>query len=83
MTGSDGASCNGVRDTVRYNAGQTDMGEQGVNIETVRIDASELTRPVEGETITIDGESAMVLSVRSDPAGALLAIEYQVTREVA
>lgn len=78
-----GESCNGIRDTMRHGSGQDDFGERGATGSTVRVDASLFTRPIEGNTITVDSQKVIVLSVHDDSSDALTVIEYQVTEEVA
>lgn len=77
-----GATANGIVDTLSGQGSLEPAGGKGIDVGTVRVDASEITRPALGSTITVGGEKAVVLNVRPDPAGALLAVEYQATTEV-
>ena len=78
-----GATANGIVDTMRGQGSFDPSGEIGPDVRTVRVDASEITKPALGSTIMVAGHKAVVLNVRTDPAGALLAIEYQETTEAA
>lgn len=75
-------TANGIRDTVRTDAGLTNMGEEGITGGTVRLDASEMDEPERGATITVAGENVFVLHTRKDSSEALLAIEFSRQRPV-
>jgi len=78
----EGQRCEGTRSTETAQESLGDMGQNGVTIGMVRVDASEMTQPTRGEGINVAGEDAMVLDVRKDAVGAFLLIEYQVGQEV-
>ena len=75
-------SCSGLRGTA-YDATSPDpFGEQGIDSATVRVDASELTAPDKGATITVDGDEVLVTNIQSDPVNGLMVISYDLTRPV-
>ena len=80
VSGSETA--NGVRTPSAAGAAPDDYGDQGLTTQEVRVDASEMTQPDRGATITVGGETAIVNDVRADQLGALMLISYQFTRPV-
>jgi hypothetical protein len=78
---SNGQTAQGVKDTLRGSGSLDAAGEMGTVGGTVRVDASEITEPELGSSILVGGHKAIVVNVRTDSAGALLAIEYQETTE--
>lgn len=59
------------------------MGEDGTDTRTIWVSAGDITAtPARGATITVGGVPVIVLSTRTDPAGAVLTIDYQLTRPV-
>ena len=78
-----GGTANGILDTMRGQGSFDTSGETGPDVRTVRVDASEITKPALGSTIMVNGHKAVVLNTHTDSSGALLAIEYQETTEAA
>uniref|UniRef100_A0A6M3LTB5 Tail protein n=1 Tax=viral metagenome TaxID=1070528 RepID=A0A6M3LTB5_9ZZZZ len=78
----DGATANGIHSNDVSFSGLGESGDRGKQSGVVRLDASKLARPPDGATIIVDGETATVTQTRLDPTGALLAIEYQVTKPI-
>lgn len=78
----EGESCQGVRRSNSAGTSFTQFGEQGMTTGAVYVDASAITQPGRGKTITVDGETAFVTEVMTDPAGALLRISYTDQRPV-
>ena len=77
----NGKTANGIKDSVRGVGSLDAMGERGVEAGTVSLNASEIDEPELGSSILVGGAKAIVQNVKTDPAGALLAVEYQLTRE--
>ncbi len=80
VSGSE--SGDGIRDTQTALADGAEWGEQGLTTSVVRVSAGDFTEPGKGSTITVAGVDAFVTSARTDPAGALITIEYQNHRPV-
>lgn len=57
-------------------------GERGETNSLVRVDASKITTPGRGDTITVDGAKVFVIRTHPDPIGALLTIEHSTQHPV-
>lgn len=79
---SDGQTATGIRDTTNINSELDEMGEQGRTSGIVRLSAADLTEPLRGQSIIVDGKNAIVKSTRIDSAGAILAIAFQETEPI-
>lgn len=79
---SNGQTANGWSNTARQETGLELGGVRGNTTGTVWIDASLMTTPTRNATISIAGDSCMVIDANLDPAGALLRIDYIVTNPV-
>jgi hypothetical protein len=77
-----GQTASGFAGTVSADSRLSLMGDEGPETQMVRVDASALTRPEQGATILVDGESCTVTRCRTDPVGALLIIEYVIGKPV-
>ncbi len=76
----NGASASAIIDTSRAMGGLDSMGEHGKETGIARLKATALARPDDGATMIVDGDTVQVLATRLDPTGALLSIEYIVTK---
>ena len=79
---SDDETCEGIRGVDVGVGNPTLLGEDGLESNTVRVDASEFAEQDFGATITVDGETVFVSGQRLDPAGALRQIAFQKTRPI-
>ena len=79
---SSGETATGFRGVSDSDSALTDYGQQGFTSNTVRVDASDLTTPAKGSTITVDGSDVFVTNTRLDPLGATLLITYDTQRPV-
>jgi len=79
---SNGEETTGLRGTQQSASGMSDEGDRGKDTCIVRVDASTLSTPADGATIIVDGENVTVSQTRLDPVGALLWIDYMVTKPV-
>ena len=78
VTVTSGAeSAEAVRQTVAANTAGDGYGERGLTTGTLHLSLGDMTEPARGATIAIDGNDAFVTQARSDPASAILAIDYQ------
>lgn len=73
-------TCSGIRSTAEADASLTMNGEEGQSAGLVRVDASALTEPAKGASITVGGAAVFVQETRLDAAGALLAIRFSKQR---
>lgn len=77
-----GVTCNGVRSSTTKDSQASEYGENGITTGSVYVDASEVSEPERGATIQVGGVDCFVLSVKTDPAGALLSITYSQQRPI-
>ena len=73
---SGSTTVNGFKGTVNTDAALTDYGEEGETMGVVRVDASLLSEPARGATISVDGSEVTVTTTRVDALGAMMLIEY-------
>ena len=74
VSGSE--SANGFKGVGMTGSDLTGYGEQGAEENVVRVDASAISEPARGATITIGGDKVFVMRSRLDPVGATRFIEY-------
>lgn len=79
---SDGVTALFVRGSDTSTAGIDNGMERGTESGIVRGKLSELSRPVNGATITVDGKDVIVMQSRLDPIKAILTIEYLSTKPI-
>jgi len=77
-----GQTANGFRGSVTADATAGAYGESGADTGSVYVDASELSVPAKGSTVTVGGEDVFVMATKLDPAGALFRLDYQKQRPV-
>jgi hypothetical protein len=77
---SDGKTATGLSGPAISEGDLTTLGERGTGTDLVRVLASELDIPKDGQTILIDDQPVMVTATRADRFGATVLIEYTVTR---
>ncbi len=80
VAGSKTAS--GIASNRATDADLGDSGEVGLTAGTVHCNADTIGVLTQGQTITIDGAAATVMRAVTDPAGALVRIEYRLQRPV-
>lgn len=79
---SKGQTANGLRSATQSSSGLSELGDRGSKIGIVRVDASDMIQPADGATIKVDGDVCTVVQSHLDEVGALLWIDYMVTKPV-
>ena len=77
-----GQSASGFRGTQQSSSALGEEGEDSTDSCSIRVSAAALSVPEDGDTVLIDDAKATVVQTRLDPVGALLWIDYQLTKPV-
>lgn len=80
ISGSETAK--GLLGTGQANTAAGEFGDFGFDAGLVRVSIGDMSEPVRGSTITVDGDDVMVTSVNTDPISAVMAISFDKTRPV-
>lgn len=78
----NGVSVQGFNGSVMSTSMLTNYGDQGSTVQPFWCDASKLDKPNDGETMIIGGQRVTVAKAYIDAIGALLKIEYVISRPV-
>jgi hypothetical protein len=67
---------NGIRGPRDVGSDLQDIGEMGMTKGSVRVSMNDFAEPARGASITVDGNTAFVISATPDELDALMLIEY-------
>ena len=73
-------TADGFKDSSVSEPALTDNGETGLSTGRVWCNYATIGNITKGQNITVGGVAAIALQTKIDPAGALIGIDYQLTR---
>lgn len=79
---SNGVSASGFRRMSKQTSGVDEMGGKGLARNAVEMKVADMARPDDGATIIVGSDTCEVTETRIDPTGAIMAIEYIITKPV-
>lgn len=79
---SDGQTATGISSKTAYGESLEADGERGNTTGRVLLDASKMTTPAKGSTISVNGNLAIVGNTAVDGTGGSLSIDFQYITEV-